>query len=140
MTTTPNRHYIINLLAVVSALIVIGASSAAHAADKKTTPRSNSIFATGPADGGRLIIKRSPVLGYNVSISVWIDGKVAGTLARAQTFDRYITPGRHVLHAAPTNMGSDWTGTLDVRAGQTKVLIASYSVGRLVLALPSSSW
>lgn len=99
---------------------------------------SGAIFATSAADGGRLIIKRSPLLGYKSRVDVTIDGKAAGTLSRGHTYDRYITPGRHVLVASPSR-GGDSRTVLDVRAGETYSYIASYNVNRLVLTLASGS-
>lgn len=99
---------------------------------------SGAIFATSAADGGRLIIKRSPLLGYKSRVDLTIDGKPAGTLSRGHTYDRYITPGRHVLVASPSR-GGDSRTVLDVRAGETYSYIASYNVNRLVLTPASGS-
>ena len=67
-----------------------------------------------------------------------IDGKVAGTLVQARTYDRYITPGRHILTASPTNGGA-WQGILDVRRGETYSYVASYNVNKIVLTPVSGS-
>ena len=99
---------------------------------------SGAIFATSGADGGRLIITRSPVLGYKSRVDLTIDGKPAGTLARGHTFDRYIMPGRHILIASPSR-GGDSRTVLDVRAGETYSYSASYNVNKLVLTPLSGS-
>jgi hypothetical protein len=85
------------------------------------------------ATGGRLIIKRSPVLGKNVAITIKIDGKLAGTLSYNRTFDTYLAPGRHVLTAVPNRLDTPWQGTVEVRANETYSYTAHYSVNRLVL-------
>ena len=84
-------------------------------------------------NGGRLIIKRSPVLGSNVSVAIYIDGKPAGTLRRNHPFETYLTPGRHLLVASPNRARGDWHGTLNVRPGETYSYTASYNVDKLVL-------
>jgi hypothetical protein len=122
----------------IGVLLIASAQQSVTARDNNPANPSGAIFATSAADGGRLFIGRSPVLGDNVAISLWIDGKVAGTLMRSRTFDRYITPGRHVLTASPTN-GGDWHGVLDVRRGETYSYTASYNTNRLVLTPVSAS-
>jgi len=101
-------------------------------ANANQTYARDGIFA-GPGHGGRIIIKRSPVLGVNVSVVIYIDGQVAGTLVRAREFDEYITSGRHVLVASPNNLRGDWHGIIDVRPGHTIKYIATYNVSKLVL-------
>jgi hypothetical protein len=122
----------------IGAVLIASATQSANADDKKSSSPSGAIFATSAADGGRLFIGRSPVLGDNVAISLWIDGKVAGTLMRDRTFDRYITPGRHILIASPTE-GSTWRGVLEVRRGETYSYTASYNVNKIVLTPASGS-
>jgi hypothetical protein len=114
------------------ALLIASANQSASARENNSSNPSGAIFATSAADGGRLFIRRSPVLGSNVTISLMIDGKVAGTLVQSRTYDRYITPGRHILTASPTN-GSAWQGILNVRPGETYSYTASYNVNRIVL-------
>jgi len=94
---------------------------------------SDSIFAKTAADGGRLVITRSPTMGRNVTVNLTIDGKPAGSLTWGRTYDRFITPGRHTLTATPSRTGGAWHGKLDVRAGQTYSYSAAYSVNEVVL-------
>src|SRR5262245_59126781 len=82
----------------IGALLLVGTVGSLHAKEKGAA-KGSAIFASSPADGGRLIIKRSPVLGQNVRVTVTIDGKRIETLTRNRTFDRYLKPGRHVLVA-----------------------------------------
>ena len=70
-----------------------------------------------------------------MGIALTIDGKAAGILVRGQIFDKYITPGRHVLIALPSGLGPMAT-VLEVRAGETFSYTASYSVNKLVLTPP----
>ena len=121
----------------IAAVLIASATQSANARDKNPPNPSGAIFATSAADGGRLVINRSPVLGSNVTISLWIDGKVAGTLVWHRTYDRYITPGRHILIASPTN-GGEWRGVLDVRRGETYSYTASYGDKLLLTPMKAS--
>lgn len=97
------------------------------------TSANGEIFAKPAAEGGRLLITRSPTMGRNVTIMLTIDGKPAGSLTWGRTYDRFITPGSHVLIASPSRTGRAWQATLDVRAGQTYSYSAAYNVDKLVL-------
>jgi len=108
----------------ICALLVVGAQNLFA---------SDAIFATSAADGGHLLIKRSPSLGHNVSITLRIDGKLAGLLTRGRTYEAYLTPGRHHLTASPNRSGGTWRGTLNVRVGETYSYTASFNVDEVVL-------
>jgi hypothetical protein len=123
----------------ICALLIASASQSANARDKNSSNPSGAIFATSAADGGRLFIQRSPVLGRNVSITLTIDGKPAGTLTWGRTYDRYIRPGRHTLTASPNRSRGAWQGTLNVRPGETYSYTASFNVTKLVLTPVSGS-
>ena len=113
------RSSIIGLLLIICGLVV-------------ATP--NQSFAAHPSHNlGRLIIKRSPALGVNVTVALYIDGRVAGSLVRSRIYDEYITPGRHLIVASPNQLRGDWRGYLDVRPGHTYMYVATYNVNRLVL-------
>lgn len=99
---------------------------------------SGGIFATSAADGGRLVINRSMLLGYKSRIDLAIDGEPVGLVARGRPFDRYLTPGRHTVTASPSRGAASQT-VLDVRAGETYFYTASYNVNRLVLARTTGS-
>ena len=123
----------------ICALLIASANQSVNARDSNSSNRSGAIFATSAADGGRLFIRRSPVLGTRVTVTLTIDGKPAGLLRRGQTYDKYITPGRHVLVASPSRAGSEWRTVLDVRPGQTYSYTASFNVDKLVLTQVSGS-
>lgn len=123
----------------IGALLIASANQSLNAKEDKSSHTSGAIFATSAADGGRLYIRRSPVLGDNVQIAIKIDGQLAGTLVRRRTYDRFITPGRHVLIATPNRSGGPWQGTLDVQRGKTYSYTASFNVNKLVLTPVSAS-
>ena len=131
----PARPFTLGLILTTCALLFVGSTQTIYARDYEPSRRAHSIFATSAADGGRLIIKRSPVLGYNVPITMWIDGQLAGAFVWGHTYDRYITPGRHLLVAEPNLLRGDWQGILDVRPGQTYTYIASINPKQLFLDL-----
>lgn len=112
----------------ICAFLIASANPSVNAREAKSSNPST----TSAADG-RLVIKRSPLLGLNIAITLRIDGKVAGTLVRGQTYDRSITPGRHVLNASYSGSGAPWQGTFDVRPGETYSYSASFNVNKLVL-------
>jgi hypothetical protein len=116
------------MLLAIGALFVTSANQNVNA--NPPNP-SGAIFATSAANGGHLSISRSPVLGSNVAITIRIDGQRAGVLMQGHTYDKYITPGRHILRASPDS-GDAWQTTLNVRAGRNYFYEASYS-GKLVL-------
>src|SRR6188768_2785688 len=108
------------LLLAICAWFVAGAIQIARAADSKPAPQqTGAIFATSLADGGRLVISGSPVLGQNVAMTIKIDDQIVGTLMHGRTFDKYMAPGRHVVTVVPNRLLGNWVATLDVRAGQT---------------------
>jgi hypothetical protein len=121
------------------ALLITSANQRVKARASNSSNPSGAIFATSAADGGRLVVRRSPVLGHNVRITLTIDGQLAGTLVRGHTFDRYITPGRHILTASPSRSGDAWKGTLDMRPGKAYSYTASFNVNKLVLTPVSGS-
>ena len=130
-------HFPISVLRLtICALLIASASSnaktPAKAPENKSSNPSGAVFATSAADGGRLFIGRSPLLGTTETISIMIDGKVAGTLVRGRTFDRFLTPGRHVLIVSSAN-GSTWQGALEVQRGETYSYTASFNGSKLLL-------
>ena len=111
----------INSVVLVLAVSVLFFVSAKHiAAGQSQYSRSrDTIFANSLADGGRVRLKHSPVLGINVPIAIWIDGVMAGAFAKGHVYEQYLTPGRHYLYASrPGRLSDSWYGTLDVRRGK----------------------
>lgn len=121
------------LLVLISGLLMASAPQSLQARENNSSAESGAIFAKTATEGGRLLITRSPTMGRNLTVNLKIDGQPAGSLTWGRTYDRYITPGRHTLIAAPSRTGRAWQGTLDVRPGQTYSYSAAYSVDRVVL-------
>jgi hypothetical protein len=126
---------------VKSALLILAAgvlcfASATHvsAGQSRYSRSGDTIFANSLADGGRIRMKHSPVLGINVPIAVWIDGVQAGAFAKGHVYERYLTPGRHDVYASrPGRLFDSWYGTLDVRPGETYSFLVKCTVNRVIL-------
>ena len=121
------RPGLVALVLTVCALLVASANQSAA---------GQSQYSSG-ADGV-LRMKHSPVLGINIPIAVWIDGKMAGAFAKGHVYERYLSPGRHDIHASrPGRLSDSWFGTLDVRPGETYSFVVTCTPNR-VLLLPVS--
>lgn len=125
-------------LSGVSALTVIITSFAITGlAAKEKGAGSDSVFATGMKDGGRLVIKRAPSLGNRLIIGLKIDGASA-SIGYGHTYRVYLRPGHHTLSviATPRPQNTEpWQMSLDVQAGQTYTFTAQSGPKRqLVLA------
>jgi hypothetical protein len=117
--------------------IVITAFAATSAAAKEKQTGSDSVFATGMKDGGRLVIKRSPSLGNRLIISLKIDG-ASTSIGYGHTYRTFLRPGHHTLSvmASPRPQNArPWEMSLDVQPGQTYTFVAQGGANRqLVLA------
>ena len=127
------NFFVAVLRLAICALLIASANQSVNASESKSSKTSGAIFATSAADGGRLYIRRSPVLGYNVQIALTIDGKNAGTLVRGRTYDKYIAPGHRILVVTPRPPWPEWRTVLDVRPGQTYSYTARFTGLEFVL-------
>jgi hypothetical protein len=117
----------INMKTIKSVVLVLATGVLFFAGAKQTTAgqsqysrSSDTTFANSLADGGRLRMKHSPVLGLNVPIAIWIDGVMAGAFAKGHVYQQYLTPGQHELYASrPGRQSDSYYGTLEVRRGET---------------------
>ena len=128
-----------SIVLVICALSCAGAKQMT-AGQSQYSRSSDAIFASSLADGGRLRMKHSPVLGINVPIAIWMDGVEAGAFAKGHVYERYLTPGRHDLYASrpgPSRISDSWHGTLDVRRGETLSFVVTVTPNH-VLLLPVS--
>ena len=83
-------------------------------------------------------MKHSPALGINVPIAIKIDGVQAGVFAKGHVYERYLTPGRHKIHASrPINLTDSYRGYLDVRRGETYSFVVKCTPNQVIL-LPVS--
>jgi hypothetical protein len=83
---------------------------------------------------GVLRMKHSPVLGLNIPIDVWIDGRHAEAFTKGHVFHRSLSPGRHDIYASrPGQIYSSFYGTLDVRPGETYSFVVKSTPNQLYL-------
>ena len=115
---------IIVLLLTMSALFFAGAS--------RSVAGQSEYYSRG-ADG-LLRMKHSPVLGINIPIAVWIDGREAGAFAKGHVYERSLSPGRHTIYASrPSQIFDSYFGTLDVRPGETYSFVVKCTVNHVHL-------
>jgi|ERR1043166_1584047 hypothetical protein len=127
---------ILKLSGVGALAIIITAFAITSVAAKEKSSGSDSVFATGMKDGGRLVIKRSPSLGNRLIVALKIDG-VSVSIAYGHTYRAYLRPGHHTLSvmATPRPQNAEaWQMSLDVQAGQTYTFTAQ-SGGKRQLVL-----
>ncbi|HVF73103.1 MAG TPA: hypothetical protein VM940_15985 [Chthoniobacterales bacterium] len=90
-------------------------------------------YYSGGGDGV-LRIKHSPVLGTNIPVAVWIDGRQAGTFTKGHVYQRFLSPGRHMIRASrPGLLYGSWQGSLNVQPGQTYSFVVKSSPNGVVL-------
>jgi hypothetical protein len=79
-------------------------------------------------------MKHSPVLGINIPIAVWIDGREAGAFAKGHVYERSLSPGLHTIYASrPSQRYDSYYGTLDVRPGETYSFLVKCTVNHVHL-------
>lgn len=123
---------VVFVLAVCASLFMSANQGAAR--QSRYSRSSDVTFASSLADGGRLRMKHSPVLGINIPIAVRIDGVQAGVFAKGHVYQRYLSPGRHTLYASRPGQPTDsWYGTLDVRPGETYSFVVKCTPNRVIL-------
>jgi len=126
----------INSVVLVLAIGVLFFVSAkqVNAGPSQYSRSSDPTFANSLADGGRVRMKHSPVLGLNIPIAVWIDGVQAGAFAKGHVYQQYLTPGRHTVYASrPRRLSDSWYGTLDIRRGETYSFVVKCTVNHVIL-------
>ncbi len=122
------------VLVLAAGVLFFASAKQITAGQSRYSRSSDSIFANSLADGGRIRMKHSPVLGLNIPIAVRIDGVQAGAFAKGHVYQQYLTPGRHTLSASrPMRISDSWHGTLDVRRGETYSFVVSCTPAHVIL-------
>jgi len=115
-----------------SVVVLVLAVCASFFMSANQTPAGQSRYSR--LGDGLLRMKHSPVLGINIPIAVWIDGREAGAFAKGHVYERSLTPGRHDVSASrPGRLYDSWHGTLDVRPGETYSFVVSCTPSRVIL-------
>ncbi len=102
---------------------------------------ATSIGTAATQPGGRLIILRSPIFGWNIVLNVKIDGRTVANVVQGRRYDHSVPAGRHVLtvSAVPNSYYSEPTSAvLNVRPGQTYVFTGSWDGSNRVVLTPSA--
>lgn len=123
-------------LVLVVSILCFASAKQVSAGQSQYPPSRDATYANSLADGGSVRMKHSPLMGFSVAISVWIDGVLAGPFAKGHVFERYLTPGRHDVYARRPGAGrlsDSWHGTLDVRRGETLSFVVHANPYRVIL-------
>jgi hypothetical protein len=132
---------------VLAITCLLGVAGSAEASERATFGARSS---TGTA---RLTVYRIPNIGKRVIVHLYVDDVVAGLIGYGQTYEGFLTPGRHVLSTLATPDPTWWERPptiVDVRSGQTyKFTAMGNGKGNLILApyglrleptLPPRNW
>jgi hypothetical protein len=115
---------------IVALILAVGTLVVASAQQSVAGPSEYRPYGAN----GVLRMKHSPVLGLNIPINVWIDGRQEGSFAKGHVFERHLAPGRHTVYASrPSKISDSYYGTLDVRAGETYSFVVKCSLNQVHL-------
>jgi hypothetical protein len=122
------------VLVLAVSMLVFTSAKQSTAGQPPDSRSRDATYSNGLSDGGCLRMKHSPVLGLNIPITVWIDGQLAGPFTKGHIFERCLTPGQHTLYVMrPRNAYDSYSGTLDVRRGETYSFVVKVTPNRVVL-------
>ena len=82
------------------------------------------------------MVKRSANFGDRISLSLSIDGKEVARLGEGQSYDGFVSPGRHVISATITpNLvySPVWRKEVSVQNGQAYSFTAIWQGQKMVL-------
>ena len=114
-------------------VVLILAAGALVFASAKPGIAGQSVYRYSGANGV-LRLKHSPVLGLNIPINVWIDGRQEGSFAKGHVFERQLAPGQHTLYASrPSRQSDSFYGTLEVRPGETYSFVVKCNLNQVHL-------
>jgi len=100
-----------------------------------------SIGTASAQPGGRLIVLRAPNFGWNLALSLKIDGRTAANVVQGRRYDHFLPAGRHVLtvSAVPNYYFYQPMSTvINVQPGQTYVFTAKWQNTDRVVLIPSA--
>ena len=69
--------------------------------------------------GGRLIVLRAPNFGWNLALSLKIDGRTAANIVQGRRYDEFVPAGRHMLTVSAVPNYQPTSTVLNVQRGQT---------------------
>lgn len=121
------------VLVLVGVLFFAGAKQMT-AGQPKESRSKETIFANSLADGGAIRMKHSPVLGFNVTVAVRIDGVQAGGFSKGNVFEKFLTPGSHDLYVSRSGQHTgSYRSKLEVRKGETYSFVVKITSNKVLL-------
>jgi tetratricopeptide (TPR) repeat protein len=110
-------------------------SSATRASPAEPGPSAETAVAQ---PGGRLIVLRASNFGWNLGLSLKIDGRTAATIVQGGRYDDVVPEGRHMLTVSAVPNYHPTSTVLNVRSGQTYVFTAIRPNTDSVVLVPSA--
>ena len=111
------------LLAAAACLCVaLSAAEQASAAPNRAQSRASAADARLQRGAARLVIHRSPNLGHNVIVRLFIDGVSTASIAYGHTYEHFVPAGPHVVTLLPSPNPKwliPYNVTLHARRGRT---------------------
>jgi hypothetical protein len=93
---------------------------------RKTTPVSSE-------PDGRLVVERSPTVGWNVAVRLKIDGTPVANISQGRRYDAPLAAGHHRLTVSAMSNTEPTSIELNVPPGRTEVFTAMWDSDRVVL-------
>jgi len=83
---------------------------------------------------GRVVIRFSPTLGFDVGAPIIVDGVLVQPLTKGHVFDRYLTAGPHIITVSRNGLLRETTHTsVHVRPGHTYSFVLKRRVNEVIL-------
>jgi hypothetical protein len=87
---------------------------------------------------GRLIVLRAPNFGWNLALTVKIDGRTDANIVQGRRYDNFLPAGRHMLTVSSVPNYQPTSTVLNVQHGQTYVFTAIRQNTDSVVLVPSA--
>lgn len=114
------------LLLAACLFVALSATRQAMAAPKSRQVRAAHVPDwQAPRGAARLVIRRSPDLGHNVIVRLFIDGTSTASIAYGHTYEHLIRPGTRLVSLLPTpdpRWPIPYNVRLNARSGRTYTL------------------
>src|SRR5207248_7354367 len=133
--TTPHEHEIDHVPPLPTSTASEVSSPATSVSPTEPGPSAETAVAK---PGGRLVVLRAPNFGWNLAVSVKIDGRTAANIVQGRRYDDSVPEGRHMLTVSVVSNYQPTSTVLNVRRGQTYVFTATRQNTGSVVLVPSA--